>query len=162
MVVDLEKVDRKLIDTLLGEQFAFNMQMYEYRLNRVLSIDTSVKENQMEYLMVFDAFIALFRSLFLENFKGCYTAQNYFTAIGRDDISCRIDEFLDGPFNDYSDVTIRKVLKFLADKFVCHLDPIKTEDLGLANTWMATLKNPYVKVNLKYICSELGKIMNDD
>ena len=26
--VDLDKVDSKLFDTLLGEQFAFNMQMY--------------------------------------------------------------------------------------------------------------------------------------
>ena len=162
MLVDLEKVDKKLFNTLLGEQFAFNMQMYEYRLKRVLSIDTTKKENQMEYLMAFDALIALFRSLFLESFKGCYTAQNYFTALGREDIACRIDAFLNGPFNEYSDLTIRKVLKFLADKFVCHLDPITPGDLGLANSWMAALKNPYVKVNLQYICSELDKIMNDD
>ena len=121
MKVDLDKVDSKLFSHLLGEQFAFNMQMYEYRLKRVLSIDTTIKENQMEYLMTFDAFLALFRGLFLENFKGCYTVQNYFTALGREDIAAKIDAFLDGPFNEYSNETIRRALKFLADKFVCHL-----------------------------------------
>lgn len=161
MKVDLDKVDSKLFDTLLGEQFAFNMQMYEYRLKRVLSIDTTIKENQMEYLMTFDAFLALFRGLFLENFKGCYTVQNYFTALGREDIAAKIDAFLDGPFNEYSNETIRRALKFLADKFVCHLDPITSEDLGLANAYMSNLKNPFVKVNLKYISSELDHIMND-
>ena len=161
MIVDLEKVDSKLFNTLLGEQFAFNMQMYEYRRKRVLFIDTTKKENQMEYLMTFDAFIVLFRSLFLEKSEGCYTAQNYFSALGRDDIACRINAFLDRPFNQYSDLTIRKVLKFLADKFVCHLDPIAPEDLASANSLMATLGNPYVEVNLQYICSELDKIMNE-
>ena len=161
MKVDFDKVDSKLFRSPFSEQFAFNMQMYEYRLKRVLAIDTTIKENQMEYLMAFDAFLALFRGLFLESFKNCYTVQNYYTAIGRDDIASKINGFLDSPFNEYSDETIRNALKFLADKFVCHLDPITLEDIGLANAYMAALKNPYVKVNLKYICGELHKIMND-
>lgn len=161
MIVDLNKVDSKLFESPFADQFAFNMQMYEYRLKRVLSMDTTIKENQMEFLMAFDAFIALFRSLFLESFKNCYTVQNYFTALGRDDIAVRIDAFLDGPFNDYSNETIRRALKFLADKFVCHLHPITPEDLGLANAYMSALKNPYVKVNLQYITNELDKIINE-
>ena len=161
MIVDLDKADSKLFETPLGEQFAFNMQMYDYRLKRVLSIDTMIQENQMEYLMAFDAFIALFRGLFLERDKKCYTVQHYFTALGRDDIAQKVDAFLDSPFNEYSSETIRKALKFLADKFVCHLDPISSEDLGLANAYMAALKNPYVKVNLPYITSELDGIMNN-
>ena len=32
--------------------------------------------------------------------------------------------------------------------------------IGLANAYMSALKNPFVKVNLQYICSELDKIMN--
>ena len=63
----------------------------------------------MEYLMAFDAFIALFRGLFLESFPN---------------IAGKTDAFLDGPFNEYSNETIRRALKFIADKFVCHLDPI--------------------------------------
>ena len=160
MKVNLDKVDSKLFESPFANQFAFNMQMYDYRLKRVLSIDTTIKGNQMEYLMAFDAFIALFRGLFLEKSKNCYTVQNYFTALGRDDVASNIDFFLDSPFNEYSNETIRRVLKFLADKFVCHLDPITTEDLGLANAYMSALKNPYVKVNLKYISEELDKIMN--
>lgn len=160
MKIDIDKIDGKLFDSTFCEQFAFNMQMYEYRLKRVLSIETSIQENQMEYLMAFDAFIALFRGLFLESFPKCFTVQNYFKAVGRDDIAGKIDAFLDGPFNEYSDETIRRALKFIADKFVCHLDPISLEDLGLANAYMSALKNPFVKVNLQYICSELDKIMN--
>lgn len=162
MEVNLDKVDRKLFESPFGDQFAFNMQMYEYRLKRVLSIDTSIKENQMEYLMAFDAFIVLFRALFLESFKNCYTVQNYFTALGREDIARKIDAFLDGPFNEHSEETIRRALKFLADKFVCHIDPISLEDLGLANAYMSALKNPFVKVNLQFISSELNNIMNDN
>ena len=161
MKVNLDKVDSKLFESPFADQFAFNMKMYEYRLKRVLSIDTTKRENQMEYLMAFDAFIALFRGLFLESFKNCYTVQNYFTALGRDDIAGKINAFLDGPFNEYSNETIRKALKFLADKFVCHLDPITPEDLGLANAYMSNLKNPFVKVNLQYISSGLDQIMND-
>lgn len=161
MKVALNKVDSKLFESPFCEQFAFNMQMYEYRLERVLSIDTTIKENQMEYLMAFDAFLALFRGLFLEGFKNCYTVQNYFKALGREDIAAKVDSFLDSPFNEYSNETIRKALKFLADKFVCHLDPISSEDLGLANAYMVALKNPYVKVNLQYITSELDGIMNN-
>lgn len=162
MIIDFDKVDSKLFKSPFSEQFAFNMQMYEYRLKRVLSIDTSLKQNQMEYLMAFDAFLALFRGLFLENNKkNCYTVQNYYKAVGRDDIAAKVDAFLDSPFNEYSDETIRRALKFLADKFVCHIDPITLEDLGLANAYMSALKNPFVNVNLQYICSELDKIMND-
>jgi hypothetical protein len=160
MEVNLDKVDSKLFVSPFADQFAFNIQMYEYRLKRVLSIDTTIRENQMEYLMAFDAFIALFRGLFLESFPNCYTVQNYFTALGRKDIADKIDAFLDGPFNDYSSETIRRALKFLADKFVCHLDPITSDDLGLANAYMSTLKNPFVEVNLQYITNELDKIMN--
>lgn len=47
------------------------------------------------------------------------------------------------------------------DKFSHHLDPISSEDLGLANAYMAALKNPDVKVNLPYITSELDGIMNN-
>jgi len=160
MEVNLDKIDNTLFESPFNEQFEFNMQMYEYRLKRVLSLDTTIKGNQMEYLMAFDAFMTLFRALFLENFKNCYTVQNYFRTLGREDVSNRIDAFLDGPFNSYSQETIRRVLKFIADKFVCHLDPITFEDLALANTYMAALKNPYVKVNLQYICSELNNIMS--
>ena len=160
MEVNLDKVDSKLFVSPFADQFAFNIQMYQYRLKRVLSIDTTKEENQMEYLMAFDAFLALFRGLFLENFPNCYTVQNYFTALGRKDIEDKIDAFLDGPFNDYSSETICRALKFLADKFVCHLDPITSDDLGLANAYMSTLKNPFVEVNLQYITNELDKIMN--
>ena len=160
MDINLDKVDRKLFESPFGGQFAFNMQMYAYRLKRVLAIDTTLKDNQMEYLMTFDAFIVLFRGLFLESFKNCYTVQNYYTALGRGDIAGKIDDFLDTPYNEYSSETIRNVLKFLADKFVCHLDPITSEDLALANTYMAELKNPFVRVNLQYICNELEKIMS--
>ena len=94
MEVNLDKVDSKLFVSPFADQFAFNIQMYEYRLKRVLSIDTTIRENQMEYLMAFDAFIALFRGLFLESFPNCYTVQNYFTALGRKDIEDKIDALI--------------------------------------------------------------------
>lgn len=71
--------------------------------------------------------------------------QNYYRKTGRSDVADKIDAFLDPEFMD---VSIRKVLKFIADKFVCHVDKVDNTDIGLCNVWMSDLRNPYFKNNL--------------
>lgn len=54
--------------------YEFNMEMLDYRMNKVLSMDVTGsldKEKQAEYLMAFDSMLILFRSLFLEK-KVCH------------------------------------------------------------------------------------------
>ena len=142
-----------------AEQIAFNLEQLNYRFARLSEIDTTKKENQKEYLMLFDSFLALFRALFLEKGTKQYSVQNYYRTKGEDDKAQEIDDFLDSKIFIWSDKPIREVLKFIADKFVCHVDPISNEDLGLANFYMSHLGNPYVNNNLKCIMDTISELM---
>ncbi len=105
-------------NTPFSEQLAFNIDMFNYRVNRMMSIDTHLPENKMEFLMAFDSAIVLFRALFLENREQNYTLQNYYRKTGRDKEAEQIDELLNEPFAEWMDWNRRKVFKFIADKFV--------------------------------------------
>lgn len=145
------------------EQFSFNLEMLNYRINKAIEIDTMVKENHYEFLMTFDSAMVLFRAMFLEseNLKGNYTFQNFCRMIGKPDVAQKIDDYLRTKFVDWREKSIRDVLKFLADKFVCHVDDITFEDLGMANFYMSSLKNPYGKNNLATIYYNLASIINN-
>lgn len=157
-----EKVYKSLYERPFAEQVAFNMEQLKYRYARLSGIDTTKKENQSEYLMLFDSFLSLFRALFLERGTKPFSVQNFFREKGEDDIAQKIDDYLDSKMFPWSDKSIRDVLKFLADKFVCHVDPISSEDLGLANFYMSHLANPYVENNLQSIMNTIFQIMSNN
>ena len=69
------------------------------------------------------------------------------------------EPFEDGVFAKGNPLTIRYVLKFICDKFVCHQDSISFDEYGLCNAWMAKLKNPYFDKNLNYITYRLNNIL---
>ena len=146
-----EEVFRSLYERPFAEQVTFNLEQLHYRYTRLSEIDTTKKENQKEYLLLFDSFLALFRALFLEKGTRQYSIQKYYCEKGQDDIAKKINDYLDSKMFSWTDKTIREVLKFIADKFVCHVDPITNDDLGLANFYMSHLCNPYVDNNLKDI-----------
>lgn len=150
----------EVYDTPFFDQFMHNIDMLNYRSSRMWEIDTFKKENQQEYLMTFDATLAIFRAMFLEKREDNYTFQNYFRKTGRLDVADKIDDFLDSEFKECMDASIRKVLKFIADKFVCHVDKVDNTDIGLCNAWMSDLRNPYFKNNFKHIMDELNAIIN--
>lgn len=139
------------------EQIAFNIDLLNYKLSRLEQIDVHLKENQFEYLTVFDSAVVQVRAMLLEKGKKNYTFQNYFKEIGKPDIAQEIDAYLDTPFDGHDDISIRTALKFLSDKFICHLDEITATDLGNINYIMATLSNTYSEYSLKDI---LGRIRN--
>lgn len=151
----------KVFETPFIQQFEFNIDMLNYRLNRIWEIDTSQKENLQEYLMAFDATMALFRCMFLERGKDNYTFQNYYRLTSREETARAIDDYLDRPFLSYADISIRKVLKFIADKFICHTDKVCNEDIGWANAMMSNLRNPYFENNFKNITATLSSIINN-
>lgn len=154
-------IDSKLYNTPFAEQVAFNLEQLEYRYNRLVEIDTFNKGNQCLYLMTFDSFIVLFRAMFLEKGDKQYTLQNYFRLNGQNNVADKIDTYLNSCFYDGDTVSIKTVLKFIADKFVCHVDPISRMDLGLANAYMAALGNPYVKNNIRNIMKQLFDIIKE-
>ena len=88
----------QIFETPFIQQFEFNIDMLNYRLNRIWEIDTLRKENQQEYLMAFDATMALFRCMFLEKRQDNYTFQNYYRLTGREETARVIDDYLDSPF----------------------------------------------------------------
>lgn len=143
-----------------AEQIVFNIEQLNYRYARLSEIDTTKKENQKEYLMRFDSFLSLFRALFLEKGAKQYSVQNYYRSKGEGDKAQEIDDYLDSKIFSWSDKSIREVIKYIADKFVCHVDPISNEDLGLANFYMSHFSNPYVNNSLKDIMNTISQIMN--
>ena len=155
-----EKTFMSLYQRPFAEQVAFNLEQLNYRYSRLSEIDTTKKENQKEYLMLFDSFLALFRALFLENGVKQYSVQNYYREKGEKNKAQEIDDFLNNKIFSWSDKSIREVLKFIADKFVCHIDPVLNDDLGLANFYMSHLGNPYVENNLQSIMSSIKNIIN--
>lgn len=157
-----EKTFISLYQRPFAEQIVFNLEQLNYRYIRLSQIDTTNKENQNEYLMLFDSFLALFRALFLEKGTKQYTIQNYYREIGDDEIANKIDDFLDTKIFSWSDKSIREVLKFIADKFVCHIDPIDRDDLAHANFCMSHLGNPYFDNNLNDIMHTISKIMKKE
>lgn len=156
-----EKVNKILYETPFAEQVAFNIDQLRYRYAKLSNVDLAKKENQNEYLMLFDSFLALFRALFLEKGSKQYTVQRYYREKGETEISQRIYDYLDGKMFSWTDKSIREVLKILADKFVCHIDPITKEDLALANFYMSHLGNPYVDNNLHDIMNTISKIITN-
>ena len=157
-----EKTFMSLYQRPFAEQIAFNIAQLNYRYARLSEIDTTKKENQEEYLMLFDSFLALFRALFLEKGANQYSVQNYYRAKGEDDKAQEIDDFLDGKIFSWSDKSIREILKFIADKFICHVDSISNDDLGLANSYMSHLGNPYVDNNLVCIMCTISEIIKSN
>lgn len=144
---------------LLAEQVVLNLDHLNYRYNKLREINTLDPSNKEEFLMTFDSFLVLFRAFFLENGDVQYTIQHYLRAKGDSETADKINAFLDQPVFEWSDLPIRKMLKFIADKFVCHADPISTEDLGFANAYMSHLMNPYFNNNLQTILEGLNKIL---
>ena len=155
-----DEVYKSLYERPFAEQIVFNIEQLNYRFARLSEIDTTKKENQKEYLMLFDSFLALFRALILEKGTKQYTIQNYYKEKGQHEIAKQLDNYLDSKIFSWSDKTIREILKFIADKFVCHIDPISRDDLGSANFYMSHLGNPYVKNNLKEIMDKISQIVN--
>lgn len=161
--MDIQSIDqeslKKVFDTLFSTQFIFNIEQLSYRLERLSQINPSDASNNKEYLMVFDSAMVLFRSLFLEKGDKNYTFQNYYRLIGQSKVANAIDEYLDTRFESWSEVSIRTILKRIADKFICHVDCITLEDLGLINAAMAKLCNPAFDNNFQNIVQRLNIII---
>ena len=159
--VEEQNFDAFFQHPLFCTQVTFNIDQLNYRYKRLQAINTHAPSLKQEYLMAFDAFLVVFRALFLERGQRQYTIQNFYRAKGDNEKADKIDAYLDLPAFTWKNVSIRDMLKFIADKFICHVDPISTEDLGTANFYMTHLANPYDKNNLETIMTDLNRIINE-
>lgn len=164
--MDIQSIDQEslkiVFDTPFSTQFIFNIEQLNYRLERLSQINPTDAGNNKEYLMVFDATMVLFRSMFLEKGEKNYTFQNYYRLLGQPDVADAIDDYLDSRFESWSEMSIRTVLKRIADKFICHIDSITLEDLGLINAAMAKLCNPAFDNNFQNIVQKLNEIIEKE
>lgn len=144
------------------KQFSFNIDMLNYRLGRLSNIDTLDSMNKMEYQMVFDSVMSLLRALLLESpeLKKNFTIQNYLREINMPDKATKIDEYLNQPF-DWGETSIRNALKFIIDKFICHVDDVSVEDIALCDALISHLENPYSTTNLKKIIDHINGIVGE-
>ncbi len=143
-----------------AEMLSFNIDQLNYRYAILQSIEANDLQRKQEYLMVFDSFLVLFRALFLENGNKQYSVQNYFIEKGQPEKAQAINDFLDTiVFEWRCDLTIRKMLKFIADKFICHTDPISKDDLAQSNFYMSHLSNPFTKINMQFIMDNLNALI---
>lgn len=152
-------ISNRLMMKPFAQQVIFNIEQLNYRYDRLQSIDVYLPQNQKEYLMVFDSFLVLFRAIFLENGNKQFSIQNYYKEKGLSEKAQSIDNFLNTPVFEWSDISIRNMLKFIADKLICHVDAISYAELAMANFYMSHLSNPYCKNNLHSIMQELNDLM---
>ena len=141
------------------EQLEFNIDQLNYRLSILASIDVTVKENQSYFLMVCDSALVIIRAVLLEKGQRNYTIQRYLKVMELDKQLSDLENYLGSNFSIY-DKSIRDVLKFITDKFVCHIDNTDWEDIGNANFIMSTFMNPHVDCNLQSIINNINTIKN--
>lgn len=133
------------------------------RYKRLIAIDK--QEMNLDISTYQDMIVVQIRAMFIEsaNLRSNYTAQNLLRILGESDLADKIDTYLDSPFNEiYTDLSIRKALKTMADKFICHNDNFDGEKVdlwGLQLSIESQLRNPYIKPNLFTIMDTLIDII---
>lgn len=135
------------------------------RYQRFVEVDEPLN-NDIDISTYFDMIIVQLRAMCIESpkLKNNYTAQILLRKIGEHELADRIDTMLDQPFIAGSDMTVRKAIKILADGFICHYDNFDgpaAETWGMALVIEKRLRNPYDKINLKYIMEVLMECIGE-
>lgn len=155
-------LEKSVERAFFSERLAFSLDLLNYKLSCLYNIDSSDEKRQLEYLAAFDSVITHLRAILLEGHGKNHTVQNYFIQIGKQNVAQKIDEYLNLPFDAQESQSIKKALKFISDKFVCHFDKITRVELGNANYIMSVLSSPYSFRNLNKIVDELTKIIKEE
>lgn len=152
-----------------SENVKANMLLLVHRLNKIQEFDPTDKSTFYDFLTYFDAILVQFRALLLENGNKQYTLQNYFIKQGKEEKAIQLNNYLDEPFSEYDkDIkdsgdknyrTIRKVIKYLTDKYICHYDKIATDCVGSDTYLNSELTNPNGKRNINKIFKDILAIL---
>lgn len=141
------------------EHFNIHYTLLLRRYQRFAEIEDPLNDD-IDVSTYFDMIIVQLRAMCIEspNHKNNYTAQILLRKVGKEELADKIDDLLERPFIGDSDITVKKAIKILADGFICHYDNYDgpaVETWGMALAIEAKLRNPYEKINLKYIMEVL-------
>lgn len=105
--------------------------------------------------------IVQLRSLFCENsrYENNYTIQILLRKIGEYKLADQVDKLLQEELVE--EISIRKAIKFIEDKFICHYDKIEPSDKVLEQTYRNALSYPYNKVNIWYVIGKLHDLLGE-
>lgn len=155
-MVDQEKEELLLLEYIKNFKMHYKLLLRRYRrYKEIYRIDNT----DIDQITYFDMIIVQLRAMCIESpgLKDNFTAQNLLHRLCRDDLSNKIDAMLDESLIGDGDFTIRKSLKTVADKLVCHYDYFDIRDglLSICETIEGNLQNPYVNENLDHIMDVL-------
>lgn len=141
------------------KHFTIHYNILLRRYQRFMEIDEPLNDD-IDVSTYFDMIIVQLRAMCIEspNLKNNYTAQILLRKAGENELADKIDKMLEQSFIPGSELTVKKAIKILADGFICHYDNFDgtgIETLGMALIIEKRLRNPYDKINLKYIMEVL-------
>jgi hypothetical protein len=113
------------------DNFKMHFKLLLRRYKRFTEVD-DIHNTDIDVITYLDMIIVQLRALCIEspNLKSNYTAQNYLRLMKRDDLAEKIDNMLAEQFFSYRDnCDIRRAIKILADKYICHYDAFDDEEL---------------------------------
>ena len=144
-------------------KFTYNLELFKFRLNKFLDLPrpSTTTEEECEWFTYYDILLVQTRAMLIESTSRTnnYTLQNYLKKLGREKDAQIIDNFLTSPFDPDiidelgNEISIRNVIKFVTDKFICHYDYTRDEDILLENKISKILTNldNYEKNNIHKI-----------
>ena len=135
------------------DQFSMHYKLLLRRYERFKEVN-NINNLDIDVITYLDTLIVQLRAICIENEKLAknYTIQNLLRHVKRDDLAKKIDDMLAEPFFSHrDDYDIRKALKTLADKYICHYDSIDIYDKTASQMIENNLRSPYEPHNLDYI-----------
>lgn len=159
--------------TFLEEQrfddaFNFNLKLLSFRIEKLRDMNQLDRTTKFEYITYFDAIVVQFRAMLLERRQHNFTFRAFLEKKERTDLIEKIDAILEQPL-DASQTemkeagetfySLKKGLKFITDKFVCHNDNTDRTEQGMQDYVFSLLTNPHGSLYLPYLWDDLSAVL---
>lgn len=135
------------------DNFNIHYTLLLRRYKRFTEID-DIHNVDIDVITYLDMILVQLRAICIEspNLTKNYTAQNLLRIIGKNDLAKKIEDMLDEEFFSYREgFSIKKALKIMTDKYICHYDSFGQEGLFWAEIIEKQLRSPFDEHNLQYI-----------
>ena len=155
----------------LHETFSFNIKLLRYRLDKLSEFNGMDPSVKFEIFTYFDAAMVQIRAMFLERGTKNFSFQAFLKSVGRTDLVTKIEAFFDEPFDLLGHEaknegkkyhSVRDVIKFITDKFICHNDVTDIWDQSLQDIYFKALTNPYNDRFLPKLFSDILKSLEEE
>ena len=147
------------------KHFSMHYNLLLCRYKRFTEI-YDIHNTDIDVITYLDMIIVQLRAMCIENessgLKKNYTAQNLLRLMGRNDLAQKIDDMLALEFFPYLDgYDIRKALKVIADKYICHYDAFDETEFSRPEMIEKQLVNPDYAHNLSFIMKTVTDCVNE-